>query len=202
MIRKLLPLSTLFVLAACSGDDDDAKPEDSGATTDTEEFTTTVDSGQGDDDDDAAPSTWTMTVPCDASHTLDTLVLDTEGTAYVDLDSGAEVGMGDAYEFSMSTWNITVDGAVEVAMTEDNTADFDSLCQAPPSGFGSTGVAGLEEWYDYSGPPDHLITPKDRVFFIKTSEGAYYRLKFDGYTMGADHNSPGITFGPIAPPAN
>ena len=77
MIRKLLPLSTLFVLAACSGDSDDAKPEDSGATTDTEEFTTTVDSGQGDDDDDAAPSTWTMTVPCDASHTLDTLVLDT-----------------------------------------------------------------------------------------------------------------------------
>lgn len=39
----------------------------------------------------------------------------------------------------------------------------------------------LKDWYDYSGAPTHLITPKARIYVIKTADGRYAKLRFVKY---------------------
>lgn len=57
---------------------------------------------------------------------------------------------------------------------------------AIPSGSGSG-------WYNYSGPPNHLITPiPGRVILVETSEGNYAKLRIISYYLGAPEE-PGST---------
>ena len=131
---------------------------------------------------------------------VETLQLNSADLIQIDLDNAVAGASADGWEFSMDTWNVDVGAGVEVAMTEGTYDDFDSLCQAPPSGFAS-GAGNLTNWYLYSGPPDHSIDPQNMVFFFHTSDGACYRLKFNGYyEQGGDLHTPSITFGPVAPP--
>jgi hypothetical protein len=63
---------------------------------------------------------------------------------------------------------------------------FDSVSALPAEGYQSTedGAnprnAAIASWYDY-GFFSHLLTPKPRVFAVRTADGRYAKLELVGY---------------------
>ncbi len=86
---------------------------------------------------------------------------------------------------SVSQWDISVRGTSITVRGEVQLVGghFDSLKAAPTAGYGPT----VDTWYDYSGAPSHLITPKDTILVIKTADGKYAKLKVLSYYK---HNPP------------
>jgi len=198
-----------------AGDDDDDTPGDDDD-----------DTPGGDDDDDTsvtdtAPTADTAdtagavvdTYACEATHTLTTTVLDTSATGtwiHYDLDTGAVVPDSDAsWDLRFSTWYVETNGGasgsggVEVAVIEGIYDAFDDYCQAASSGFAEDSAAGeaFAEWYDYDYTT-HELSPADVVYQVKTTDGAYQRLIFDGYYEGKGEavHTPGFRHGPIEAP--
>lgn len=60
---------------------------------------------------------------------------------------------------------------------------FEEITEAPTSGYD----AGLSTpWYNYSGPPNHLITPvPGRVLLVRTADGRYAKVRILSYYRGA-----------------
>lgn len=72
--------------------------------------------------------------------------------------------------------------------------NFADLDEAPESGyFTEEEMSPLaieksnpEKWYNYSGPPNHVITPKPGfVIVLKTADGKYAKLRIISYYKGA-----------------
>lgn len=57
-------------------------------------------------------------------------------------------------------------------------ADDDDTGDEPQSGFDADGG-----WYDYD-PSTHELTPKERTYVVRTTEGAFVKLAFTGYYDG------------------
>jgi hypothetical protein len=64
---------------------------------------------------------------------------------------------------------------------------FDQVRKAPTESYvqsrvhqGDTLNAAVERWYDYSFF-SHLLTPKDRVYAVRTADGRYAKLEFLSY---------------------
>jgi hypothetical protein len=63
---------------------------------------------------------------------------------------------------------------------------FDSVTVVPSAGYTVTEAGAdsvhpaLARWYDYSFT-SHLLTPKSRVYAVRTADGRYARLRFLGY---------------------
>jgi hypothetical protein len=90
--------------------------------------------------------------------------------------------------------NSGVSGAGTVSVKRHAGADFDALTQADASGYlidaadsDDTGTAvdnGFlvgETWYNYSGSPDHIVTPKDHVYVVRANSGKFYKMKVVNY---------------------
>lgn len=62
----------------------------------------------------------------------------------------------------------------------------DSVTELPASGYGVTAAGrdsvhpALERWYAYSFT-SHLLTPRERVYAIRTADGRYARFRFLSY---------------------
>jgi hypothetical protein len=126
---------------------------------------------------------------------------------YFDLDTSAGVTEDDAswdLKFCrfkvLSNGGVTGEGGVEVAAIEN--ADFDAFDRAPGAGFGGDRADSVTEqdsaegdtntdpdnafyskdqnWYDYN-LNNHTLSPHPWVYFVKTTEGAYFKLAFAGY---------------------
>lgn len=123
-----------------------------------------------------------------------------EAWVYFDFDAKREVTQPD----TDNTWDIAFkrylqqtnggvsgDQDVAVAMVEESFADV----VAPPAlntfvadeadndDMGEEAQTGFDEgdgWYDYNGET-HELTPKDRTYVIRTTEGAYVKLGIVGY---------------------
>ena len=136
---------------------------------------------------------------CDGSHTTTSAVLDTasaDAWVHYDLDTGAEVTEADGWDLRIMQWNIELASGVEAGGVEGAYDEFDERCLAPDVISGTP----IDLWYDYS-MNTHEVTPHDVMFYVKTSEGAYHRLRFDGYYEDNDAvHSPGITHGGIDAP--
>lgn len=63
---------------------------------------------------------------------------------------------------------------------------FDSVLAVPAAGYVGTVArsdsvnAALHRWYEYSFT-SHLLTPKPRVYAVRTADGRYAKLEFAGY---------------------
>lgn len=63
---------------------------------------------------------------------------------------------------------------------------FDSVREVPETGYEPTAVrtdsvnAAIEDWYDYSFF-SHLLTPKPRVYAVRTADGRFAKLELLGY---------------------
>lgn len=78
--------------------------------------------------------------------------------------------------------------------------DFATLKTAPESGYNVDNGTSMaiptgsgKGWYNYSGPPNHVISPiPGVVLVIKTGEGKYAKVLITSYYQGSPTN-PGLT---------
>jgi hypothetical protein len=134
---------------------------------------------------------------------------------YVDLDEGRELKPEEA--FSTNGWDLAFKrfdifvnsgasgtGSVEIAVLKG--VDYASLTQAPSSGFtADTGdrVFNTAEggWYFYDLGVHKLITRTELVYVIRTSAGAYMKLRMINYYDAAGTPaSISLEYAPIAAP--
>lgn len=77
--------------------------------------------------------------------------------------------------------------------------DFSSVTEAPSDGYNidATGAPAIPTgsgngWYNYSGPPSHLITPKPGVVLvIRTGSGKYAKVQILSYYLNAPESPTG-----------
>ncbi|NVB39885.1 HmuY family protein [Pseudenhygromyxa sp. WMMC2535] len=113
---------------------------------------------------------------------------------YFDLDGSAEVTDADAWELGLRRFEIIVNGGisgdagVEVAILEG--VDLDEVDAAPEDAEWVTDAVDADDdgtdelvfidWYDYDFTT-HLLSPKQRVYVVRSSEGADFGVQIDGY---------------------
>ena len=181
----MMRILALFVMLGCA--DGDAPTDE----TNTDGTTAT--------DTDSTQSDAQLVGTCDASHTTTSVVLDTTSTdawVHYDLDTGAAVTAADGRDIRIMQWTIELASGVEAGGVEGAYDEFDDRCLAPETVSGTP----IDLWYDYS-MNTHEVTPHDVMYYVKTSDGAHHRLKFDGYyeDNGTVH-TPGLTHGGIDTP--
>ncbi|MFZ5441450.1 MAG: HmuY family protein [Myxococcota bacterium] len=115
---------------------------------------------------------------------------------FVDLDEGRELKPDEAFEtnawelafrrfdISANSGASSPTGSVEVAVLKD--VDFDALAQAPAEGFSVDTPERIfnstfEGWYFYDLGVHRLITREELTYVVKTSTGAYKKLKMLSY---------------------
>ncbi len=118
-----------------------------------------------------------------------------ESKVYVDLDSDREMKTDEAFstngwDLAFKRFEITMNGGsgnptgvVEVAVLEGQS--FESLTQAPAQGFVQDGANAVFAevnggWYYYD-LNTHKLTTKDELYVVKSSSGAFYKLKMGSY---------------------
>lgn len=183
------PLSAMPFAAGCANDLAPADDE--------------IVSPPGDDDDDdggfpTVSGAFTHTVAPDG--VLVTTVVDAtdaEGWQPLDLDTGLAAEDG-AWELAFSRFRIRVnggvsgDGGVEVAALVGRA--FDDVDRAPADGWTSAWEDGedddqepdnafnngTDDWYDYE-LSTHTLTPRDVTYVVRSTDDAYFKLRFDDY---------------------
>jgi hypothetical protein len=78
---------------------------------------------------------------------------------------------------------------------------FTEVLTAPASGYAQDGATSKaiptgsnNGWYNYAGPPSHLIAPiAGRVFIVRTADGKYVKMEFISYYKGAPAAPDGLT---------
>ncbi|MEE2904531.1 MAG: HmuY family protein [Myxococcota bacterium] len=143
---------------------------------------------------------------------------------YLDLESKKQVttmtpdsdsGWDLAFKRVKVKTNSGISGTGDVKVARLSETDFGTLTDAPTSGY----VQDSEDsddadtdpdyafytpstWYDYSGPPDHTITPGAYTYIVKTVEGNFYKLRFtDYYDAAGTSGYPKIEWAPVTKPS-
>ncbi|HEY0880250.1 MAG TPA: HmuY family protein [Archangium sp.] len=135
---------------------------------------------------------------------------------YVDLDEARELKAEEAFstnawDLSFSRFNIAVnsgasapEGTVEVAVLKDVPSE--SVTQAPATGFTvdtPDKVFNSTEggWYFYDLGVHKLVTRAELVYVLKTSAGAYMKLRMlDYYDANGTPASLSLEYAPISAP--
>lgn len=99
---------------------------------------------------------------------------------YFSLRTGAEVSdTSTGWDIAFRSTTVKVNGTAQLL----GGVDFDTLATAPVAGYGPG--ATQRTWYDYSGEPNHTITPKlATVLALKTLDGKYAKLQILSYYQG------------------
>jgi hypothetical protein len=141
-------------------------------------------------EDPTTPVSWTV----DAT--------DREAWVHLDLDAGETVAAADPWDLRVRRFEVHLnggvhgDGGVEATFTEGLA--FDEATAAPEAGWATDAPdadedglpeAVFDEWYDYD-VETHVLTPKARTYFVRSTEGDVYRLVFLSYYD--DAGTPGV----------
>ena len=146
---------------------------------------------------------------------------------YLDLDTGAVVEATDStWDLAFQRFKVLSNGGVSgsggVEVLPVSGADFAALAQAPAGDYLEDRTITLEDlegeaaqfsagdvesaflgataWYDYNAST-HVLSPAPFVYVVRSTEGAYFKVRFDDYYNAA--GSPAnitLAFGPIDPP--
>lgn len=105
------------------------------------------------------------------------------------------------WDIAFRRFHVMVNGgagfAGKGAVADLGAIDFHGAVEAPESGWVDRAArdstnAAIARWYDY-GFTSHLLTPRRRVYAIRTADGRYARLRFLSYYCEGGH--PGcVTF--------
>jgi len=138
---------------------------------------------------------------------------------YLDVDSKAEVTAAEAsWDVAFRRTKIMVDGGVsggggvEIAIAPDG--DFGAMAAAPADGYFTDAADGddadadpdlafarEEGWYSYD-PMTHVITPRERIYVVRSTDGAYVKVQLNDYYDDAGTSGfPTFQWAPIDPPA-
>jgi hypothetical protein len=196
-MRKLLHVIVpLLALVACT---DDIRPDDSG-------------------DDEPEPETHvTHTDHGDGTRTTQVDATRMDAWVYLDLDSTEEVAETDArWDLAFQRFKIRIDGGVsggggmELAVLPG--ADF-AAAAAPTRGYFTDEADGADDdsdpdlaflrgdgWYSYD-VATHVVTPRDQIYVVGSTEGRYYKLRLtDYYDSAGTSGFPMFDWGPITSP--
>ncbi len=154
--------------------------------------------------------------------------LDVDRAAVVDISNGGE---STDWDLAFRRSNIKVNGGhsgpADVAVAAVPRADFDAMTQAPVALFEADAPAAAEEnqdqpdfidddgtdfvfgrpnavspngWFDYD-PINHVLSPADVVFVIRSSEGNFFKFGFLGYYSEAGSSGyPTFRWAPVDAP--
>ena len=141
---------------------------------------------------------------------------------YLQLASGKEVSPTDPQ--SSTEWDLALlrhqikvnggisgRGGVEVALVAGTA--FSALTAAPQSGYVTDQVDSTDDdadpdyafvqrgtWYDYN-VMTHVLTPKNQVYVVRATGGAYYKLQMTGYyDMAGSSGYPTFRWATVAAP--
>lgn len=94
------------------------------------------------------------------------------------------------WDVAFRRFNIRVNGgdgfAGRAAVVDLGNVAFPAVTAAPDTGWVTSSAAtdstnpAIDRWYDY-GFTSHLLTPKPRVYAIRTADGRYAKLRFLSY---------------------
>lgn len=148
---------------------------------------------------------------------------DAEAWIYLDLDARKEVTAADpGWDLAFRRFNIMLNGGVSgsgnVDLAIDDVGGIEGLTQAPSGPWYTDQADGDDEdtlpdlaftsasegWFDYE-VATHVLTPKDRVYFVRSTAGASFKLQITDYYNEA--RTPGwfeilwgsVEAGPVLP---
>ncbi|HAN30564.1 MAG TPA: hypothetical protein DCQ06_03110 [Myxococcales bacterium] len=120
-----------------------------------------------------------------------------QASEFVPVDPTKTVGNGTEWDLAFRRYKIAVNGGVsgeaghEASYVEDKT--FEELSQAPIDGWISDEADGddddsepdlaflaNEAWYIYD-MENHTLTPRKRVYFVRSLQGEVFKVKIEGY---------------------
>ncbi|HUE77498.1 MAG TPA: HmuY family protein [Longimicrobiales bacterium] len=94
------------------------------------------------------------------------------------------------WDIAFRRFDVMVNGgagfAGEGAAADLGETAFDRVATVPSNGWVTTRVArdstnrAIDRWYDY-GFTSHLLTPRPRIYAIRTADGRYAKLRFVSY---------------------
>lgn len=140
---------------------------------------------------------------------------------HLDMDSGHSVEPSEGWELAFSRFRVRINGGttgsggVQVAAL-DGVA-WDDVTRAPEEGWTVPGPDGEvdddtepdnvfndgeRDWYDYD-VETHTLTPRDVTYVVASTEGAFFKLRFEAYYD--DAGSPAVVrfrWAPVAAPAS
>lgn len=159
----------------------------------------------------------------DDTFTTHVLADDADAWVYFDFQSGAQVSPNvpeddGGWDLAFQRFHVRSNGGssgsgqAEVAVLV--AANFDALGAAPEGGYiadrddgdddGSEPDTAFEidgGWYAYD-PSSHTLTPRARVYVVRTPEGDYFKLEMLGYYDGAGNDArPSFRWAPLAAPS-
>ncbi|MEC8025044.1 MAG: HmuY family protein [Myxococcota bacterium] len=143
----------------------------------------------------------------DASSTLEWV--------YFDIDSGEEATADAGWDLAFQRSNIMVNGGVsgtgDVSVSVLPGVDFGTLIQAPSAGY-ETDEANPDDvanpeyvfaadggWYDYD-VTTHTLTARDRIYIVKSTDGGWFKIKFEDYYRGGDGGYPSFQWAAVEAP--
>jgi hypothetical protein len=135
---------------------------------------------------------------------------------YLDLDHGREMKLDEAlasngWELKFRRVEVSSNGgstnpAGQVSVAVVNGTSFAALTRAPASGFLQDGLVSVfnpanDEWYNYD-LFGHGVTPRvGRLYVVKSSDAAYFKLEFLGYYDTAGTSGVfTLQYAPVDPP--
>lgn len=95
----------------------------------------------------------------------------------------------DGWDLAFRRFNIRVNGgggfAGRAGVVDLGAVPFDSVRVVPATGYVTSQPRdsvnpAIDRWYDY-GFTSHLLTPKSRVYAVRTADGRYAKLRFLSY---------------------
>ncbi|MEZ4240286.1 MAG: HmuY family protein [Myxococcota bacterium] len=142
------------------------------------------------------PDAGPLSVVHEADGSVTATVVAADAAAPVYLRLGLDLALAppdpatsDAWDLGLARTVLTLGGGVsgaggvEVAVLD--AADFDAITAAPADGWvtDAAGALALAEWYDYD-PVTHVVSPKDQVLVLRTSDGGAFKLQLTSYDDG------------------
>lgn len=210
-MRRTLAGTSWVLVAAClpdiSGSLDPGPPPDPDDTDVVVVTTPTVPADTADTGPDEPPPLPVAEITVDATDPGRWVGLDLDA-----FDPGADPD-GEAWDLRFRRFEVAVSGGVsgaggvEVARLEG--VPFEDALAVPSDAVWATDLPDADgdgvleyvfvDWYDYD-QATHLLSPADRTYAVRTTEGAVYRLRFESYYD--DAGTPArirLRTGPLAP---
>lgn len=138
---------------------------------------------------------------------------DEEDWVYLDLDTGSETRVDDpGWDLGFRRFEIIVNGGVSgpagVEVATLDAVSFNSLAEAPSDAVWTTDEtdgddedddpdAVFVDWYAYDFMT-HVLTPKDRLYLVRSGEAAVFELQLvDYYSTAGTSGFPTFDWAPL-----
>ena len=152
-----------------------------------------------DDDITCTPGTDLVTTTSDATDNLSVFTSNVSETwACFSFSEGAQVETG--WDIAWKSYDTATSSTVDGLVLEGQ--DYDALSTVPEGDWSEGDPDLMDDWFDYSGSPDHLVTPKDHVYVLEDADGGVWKVQITTYyrdaELGGDAHYPTLRWASIS----